>query len=73
MSSIGRRPGIDVRVPGYRSGGYLAGPGSVVGGAVYAVEAELLASGFPLRGSFWRRISTLVFYTDPAEDFYKIL
>ena len=32
-STIGRWPGIDIRAPGYRSGGYLAGPGSVVDGS----------------------------------------
>jgi hypothetical protein len=54
-------PGTDVRAPGRRTGGYLVGPGSVVGGAVYAVEAdvpiaplpgwlaELLGGGVPAR------------------------
>ena len=40
VSSIGRWPGIDVRAPGYRVGGYRAGPGAVVDGAVYAVQAD---------------------------------
>lgn len=46
-SSIGRWPGIDVRAPGYRTGGYLAGPGSVVGGRVYAVEADVPIAPLP--------------------------
>jgi hypothetical protein len=33
-------PGVDVRGPGYRTGGYLAGPGSVVGGRPYAVTSN---------------------------------
>jgi hypothetical protein len=36
-SAIGRWPGIDIRAPGYRTGGYLAGPGSVVDGAAYVM------------------------------------
>lgn len=37
-SSIGRiGPGIDVRAPGRRLGGYLVGPGSVVGGNRYEI------------------------------------
>jgi len=47
-SAIARWPGIDIRGPGYRTGGYLAGPGSVVDGQPYIIErdtgiAELLA------------------------------
>ncbi|MGA5220894.1 bifunctional DNA primase/polymerase [Streptomyces cinereoruber] len=33
-------PGIDVRGPGLRSGGYLIGPGSVVGGIPYAIVRD---------------------------------
>jgi hypothetical protein len=47
VSSVGRWPGVDVRSPGYRSGGYLAGPGSVVGGRVYAVEADVPIGPLP--------------------------
>lgn len=37
-SAIERWPGIDIRGPGYRLGGYLAGPGSVVDGQPYIIE-----------------------------------
>ena len=37
-SAIARWPGIDIRGPGYRLGGYLAGPGSVVDGQPYIIE-----------------------------------
>ncbi|MFF3547087.1 bifunctional DNA primase/polymerase [Streptomyces platensis] len=33
-------PGIDVRGPGRRCGGYLIGPGSVVGGTPYVIERD---------------------------------
>lgn len=33
-------PGIDVRGPGLRSGGYLIGPGSVVGGIAYTIVRD---------------------------------
>lgn len=33
-------PGIDVRGPGVRSGGYLIGPGSVVNGIPYVIERD---------------------------------
>lgn len=33
-------PGIDVRGPGRRSGGYLIGPGSIVGGMAYAIVRD---------------------------------
>jgi hypothetical protein len=46
-SVIGRWPGIDVRGPGYRTGGYLAGPGSVVGGAAYVIEHDVPAAPLP--------------------------
>lgn len=40
-------PGIDVRGPGRRGGGYLVGPGSVVGGATYAVERDAGIQSLP--------------------------
>jgi hypothetical protein len=40
-SGPGPWPGTDVRAPGLRTGGYLVGPGSVVGGRAYAIEADL--------------------------------
>ncbi|MFE0107079.1 bifunctional DNA primase/polymerase [Streptomyces sp. NPDC059009] len=33
-------PGIDVRGPGRRSGGYLIGPGSVVAGTAYVIDHD---------------------------------
>jgi hypothetical protein len=33
-------PGIDVRGPGPRTGGYLIGPGSIVGGITYAIVRD---------------------------------
>lgn len=47
VSAVGRWPGVDVRGPGYRSGGYLAGPGSVVDGKAYAVEADVPIAPLP--------------------------
>jgi hypothetical protein len=42
VSSIGiLGPGIDVRAPGRMSGGYVLGPGSVVGNRAYAVVKDL--------------------------------
>ncbi len=46
-STISRWPGIDIRAPGYRSGGYLVGPGSVVGGAAYVIERDVPAAPLP--------------------------
>jgi Bifunctional DNA primase/polymerase, N-terminal len=46
-SAIGWLPGVDVRGPGRRLGGYLAGPGSVVGGRRYEVVADLPIAGLP--------------------------
>jgi hypothetical protein len=44
-SACGAWPGIDVRAPGLRLGGYVAGPGSVVGGRSYTVaEASPVAA-----------------------------
>jgi hypothetical protein len=34
-------PGIDVRGPGLRTGGYLVGPGSVVGGRPYTIARDV--------------------------------
>jgi hypothetical protein len=39
--------GIDVRGPGLRSGGYLVGPGSVVGGVQYVVERDAPVAALP--------------------------
>lgn len=41
VSSIGRWSGVDVRAPGRETGGYVVGPGSVVGGRAYLVEADV--------------------------------
>jgi hypothetical protein len=46
-SSIGRWPGIDVRAPGRRLGGYLVGPGSTVDGHPYAVTRDLPIAPLP--------------------------
>jgi len=56
-SAIGRWPGIDIRAPGYRTGGYLAGPGSVVGGAAYVIDRDVPAAPLPrwLAGLLTRR------------------
>ncbi|MFE9007509.1 bifunctional DNA primase/polymerase [Streptomyces sp. NPDC007875] len=40
-------PGIDVRGPGRRSGGYLVGPGSLVGGLPYLVEHNVPVAPLP--------------------------
>ncbi|MDJ0345912.1 bifunctional DNA primase/polymerase [Streptomyces sp. H10-C2] len=39
--------GIDVRGPGRRSGGYLVGPGSVVGGRAYAIVRDVPVAPLP--------------------------
>jgi hypothetical protein len=41
-------PGVDVRAPGRTTGGFVVGPGSVVDGAVYAVDVR--AAPIPLPG-----------------------
>jgi hypothetical protein len=46
-STISRWPGIDIRAPGYRSGGYLAGPGSVIDGAAYVIDRDVPAAPLP--------------------------
>jgi hypothetical protein len=46
-STISRWPGIDIRPPGYRTGGYLAGPGSVVDGAEYVIDRDVAAAPLP--------------------------
>jgi hypothetical protein len=46
-SVAGRWPGVDVRGPGRRLGGYLAGPGSVVDGAPYVIERDTAIAGLP--------------------------
>lgn len=40
-------PGIDVRGPGRRSGGYLVGPGSIVGGLPYAIVRDVPVAPLP--------------------------
>jgi hypothetical protein len=46
-STISRWPGIDIRAPGYRAGGYLAGPGSVVDGIQYVIEHDVPIAALP--------------------------
>ncbi|MFI7511458.1 bifunctional DNA primase/polymerase [Micromonospora aurantiaca] len=46
-STIGRWPGVDVRAPGRRLGGYLVGPGSVVDGRPYTVTRDLPIAELP--------------------------
>jgi hypothetical protein len=46
-STSSRWPGIDIRAPGYRTGGYLAGPGSVVDGAEYVIDRDVPAAPLP--------------------------
>ncbi|MFZ3475449.1 bifunctional DNA primase/polymerase [Streptomyces sp. 2.9] len=52
-------PGIDVRGPGHLSGGYLVGPGSIVGGRPYEILQDVPVAPLPL----W--ISDLL---DPTRD-----
>ncbi|MEU6460165.1 bifunctional DNA primase/polymerase [Streptomyces sp. NPDC047065] len=40
-------PGIDVRGPGRRGGGYLVGPGSVVGGLPYLIVRDVPVAPLP--------------------------
>lgn len=40
-------PGIDIRGPGRRSGGYLVGPGSIVGGLPYAIAVDSPVAPLP--------------------------
>ncbi|MFI1189342.1 bifunctional DNA primase/polymerase [Streptomyces californicus] len=40
-------PGIDVRGPGRRCSGYLAGPGSVLGGLPYLIACDLPVAPLP--------------------------
>jgi hypothetical protein len=44
--TISRWPGIDIRAPGYRTSGYLAGPGSVEG-AEYVIDRDVPAAPVP--------------------------
>lgn len=46
-SSIDRWPGIDIRAPGQRLGGYLVGPGSVVDGQPYTISQNLPIAPLP--------------------------
>ncbi|OKJ46754.1 bifunctional DNA primase/polymerase [Streptomyces sp. CB02115] len=40
-------PGIDIRGPGRRRGGYLVGPGSVVGGLPYLIARDVPVAPLP--------------------------
>ncbi|MEU9234504.1 bifunctional DNA primase/polymerase [Streptomyces subrutilus] len=40
-------PGIDVRGPGHRSGGYLVGPGSIVDGLPYTIVRDVPVAPLP--------------------------
>lgn len=40
-------PGIDIRGPGVTLGGYLAGPGSIVGGRPYVIEVDAPIAWLP--------------------------
>ncbi|WP_109524833.1 MULTISPECIES: bifunctional DNA primase/polymerase [Nocardia] len=40
-------PGIDIRGPGIRLGGYLAGPGSVVDGRAYTIDTDMPIAMLP--------------------------
>lgn len=62
-SSLGR--GIDIRGPGRRLGGYLAGPGSTVDGRVYEVVRDVPIA--PLPG--W--LTALIGRRQETEDFIK--
>lgn len=46
-SSISRWPGIDVRAPGRRLGGYLVGPGSLVDDLPYVITRDLPIAALP--------------------------
>jgi len=46
-SSISRWPGVDVRAPGQRLGGYLVGPGSIVDGQPYTIARDLPIEPLP--------------------------
>lgn len=46
-SVIGWLPGVDVRGPGHRVGGYLAGAGSVTAAGRYEVAVDVPAAGLP--------------------------
>ena len=46
-SAVGIWPGVDTRGPGLRLGGYLAGPGSVVGGRRYEIARDNPVAGLP--------------------------
>jgi hypothetical protein len=40
-------PGVDVRGPGRRAGGYLIGPGSIVGGTPYTIAVDVEIQPLP--------------------------
>jgi hypothetical protein len=46
-SGPGPWPGTDVRAPGYRTGGYLVGPGSVIGDIPYLIERDAPIAALP--------------------------
>ncbi|HEY3958711.1 MAG TPA: bifunctional DNA primase/polymerase, partial [Streptosporangiaceae bacterium] len=46
-SVIGWLPGVDVRGPGRKAGGYLAGPGSITPAGQYVIAAGIEAAPLP--------------------------
>jgi hypothetical protein len=46
-SHAGLGPGVDIRVPGRRSGGYLVGPASIVDGHTYTVTHGAAIADLP--------------------------
>ena len=46
-SAIGWLPGVDIRGPGRKTGGYLAGPGSVTAAGRYVVAADVEVAPLP--------------------------
>ncbi len=46
-SVIGWLPGVDVRGPGRKAGGYLVGPGSVTAAGRYVVAADIEVAPLP--------------------------
>ncbi len=47
VASGARWPGIDVRAPGRRTGGYLVGPGSAVEGIPYQIRRDIPIAPLP--------------------------
>jgi len=68
-SSISRWPGIDIRAPGRRLGGYLAGPGSVIAGRSYTITRDVPIRPLPVWLTAYltnrpRNLSTVLTSTD---------